>query len=177
MQSKHLFYSFKGGKQQQAEIKLFAHESMQQALQQVQQICNDTQKKKFSDLFSLLDSNEEPDDSSNRRPSGRGSKRTAKRPAASNQRGRQANKEESEEESSEEEVIIKQRTAKKRRKATLVGSDTEWCEMDLMLMYAKRRDGSLSFQPAGFILWLYSRGKGPFSNKLLHSFFVFRKRK
>jgi len=115
----------KSGKQQQAEIKLFAHESMQQALQQVQQICNDTQKKKFSDLFSLLDSNEEPDDSSNRRPSGRGSKRTAKRPAASNQRGRQANKEESEEESSEEEVIIKQRTAKKRRKATLVGSDTE----------------------------------------------------
>merc|ERR1712071_425085 len=72
----------KSGKQQPAEIKVFAHESMQQALQQVQQVCNDSQKKKFSDLFSLLDNNEEPEVS--RRSTGRGSKRTASRTNNSN---------------------------------------------------------------------------------------------
>nr|CAG4650774.1 EOG090X0205 [Simocephalus serrulatus]SVE94097.1 EOG090X0205 [Simocephalus serrulatus] len=118
----------KNGKQQPAEIKVFAHESMQQALQQVQQVCNDSQKKKFSDLFSLLDTNDEPEVSSgSRRPAGRGSKRTGNRLATnnSNRNSKQSNKEESEEESSEEEVIIKQRTAKKRRKANLVGSDSD----------------------------------------------------
>ncbi|XP_057365693.1 integrator complex subunit 3-like [Daphnia carinata] len=117
----------KNGKQQPAEIKVFAHESMQQALQQVQQVCNDSQKKKFSDLFSLLDTNDEPEVSSgSRRPAGRGSKRTGNRLTTnnSNRNSKQSNKEESEEESSEEEVIIKQRTAKKRRKAT-VGSDSD----------------------------------------------------
>jgi len=114
----------KNGKQQQpAEIKVFAHESMQQALQQVQQVCNDSQKKKFSDLFSLLDNNEEPEVS--RRSTGRGSKRTASRTNNSNRSKPANNKEESEEDSSEEEVIIKQKTAKKRRKATLVGSDSD----------------------------------------------------
>nr|CAG4642335.1 EOG090X0205 [Evadne anonyx] len=114
----------KSGKQQQpAEIKVFAHESMQQALQQVQQVCNDSQKKKFSDLFSLLDNNEEPEVC--RRPTGRGSKRTASRTNNSNRTKPANNKEESEEESSEEEVIIKQKTAKKRRKAALVGSDSD----------------------------------------------------
>lgn len=101
---------------------------MQQALQQVQQVCNDSQKKKFSDLFSLLDTNDEPEVSSgSRRPAGRGSKRTGNRLTTnnSNRNSKQTNKEESEEESSEEEVIIKQRTAKKRRKANLVGSDSD----------------------------------------------------
>nr|CAG4646849.1 EOG090X0205 [Megafenestra aurita]SVE92248.1 EOG090X0205 [Megafenestra aurita] len=118
----------KNGKQQPAEIKVFAHESMQQALQQVQQVCNDSQKKKFSDLFSLLDTNDEPEVSSgSRRPTGRGSKRTGNRLTTnnSNRNSKQSNKEESEEESSEEEVIIKQRTAKKRRKTNLVGSDSD----------------------------------------------------
>nr|CAG4636812.1 EOG090X0205 [Ceriodaphnia reticulata]SVE72794.1 EOG090X0205 [Ceriodaphnia reticulata] len=117
----------KNGKQQPAEIKVFAHESMQQALQQVQQVCNDSQKKKFSDLFSLLDTNDEPEVSSgSRRPAGRGSKRTGNRLTTnnSNRNSKQSNKEESEEESSEEEVIIKQRTAKKRRKTNLV-SDSD----------------------------------------------------
>jgi hypothetical protein len=115
------------GKQQPAEIKVFAHESMQQALQQVQQVCNDSQKKKFSDLFSLLDTNDEPEVSSgSRRPAGRGNKRTGNRLTTnnSNRNSKQSNKEESEDESSEEEIIIKQRTAKKRRKAT-VGSDSD----------------------------------------------------
>lgn len=103
---------------------------MQQALQQVQQVCNDSQKKKFSDLFSLLDTNDEPEvvSSGSRRPAGRGSKRTGNRLTTnnSNRNNKQSNKEESEEESSEEEVIIKQRTAKKRRKTNLVGSDSDW---------------------------------------------------
>ena len=102
---------------------------MQQALQQVQQVCNDSQKKKFSDLFSLLDTNDEPEvvSSGSRRPAGRGSKRTGNRLTTnnSNRNNKQSNKEESEEESSEEEVIIKQRTAKKRRKTNLVGSDSD----------------------------------------------------
>nr|SVE79976.1 EOG090X0205 [Daphnia magna] len=117
----------KSGKQQSAEIKVFAHESMQQALQQVQQVCNDSQKKKFSDLFSLLDTNDEPEVSSgSRRPAGRGNKRAGNRLTTnnSNRNSKQSNKEESEEESSEEEIIVKQRAAKKRRKAT-VGSDSD----------------------------------------------------
>lgn len=98
---------------------------MQQALQQVQQICNDSQKKKFSDLFSLLDTNDEPEVTI-RRPSARGNKRTGNRPTTnnSNRNSKQSNKEESEEESSEEEVI-KKPTAKRRKKSTVVGSDTD----------------------------------------------------
>nr|CAG4641495.1 EOG090X0205 [Eurycercus lamellatus] len=124
----------KSGKQQQpAEIKVFAHESMQQALQQVQQVCNDSQKKKFSDLFSLLDTNDEPEvmsSGSRRQTSGRGAnKRNASRSSTaannSNRNSKQSNKDESEEESSEEEVVLKQRTAKKRRKPNLVGSDSD----------------------------------------------------
>ena len=114
-----------GGKQQPAEIKVFAHESMQQALQQVQQVCNDSQKKKFSDLFSLLDNNEEPEVSRGR-STGRGSKRTASRTNNSSSRSKPSNKEESEEESSEEEVIIKKGTKPKRKKPNLVGSDSDW---------------------------------------------------
>ena len=111
------------GKQQPSEIKVFAHESMQQALHQVQQVCNDSQKKKFSDLFSLLDTNEEPEVS--RRSTGRGSKRNANRVATNYSRSKQTNKEESDEESSDEEVTIKPRTAKKRRKNNVVGSDSD----------------------------------------------------
>ena len=113
---------FLDGKQLPAEIKVFAHESMQQALQQVQQVCNDSQKKKFSDLFSLLDTNDEPEVSSgSRRPAGRGNKRTGNRLTTnnSNRNSKQWNKDES-----EEEIIIEQRTAKKRRKAT-VGLDPD----------------------------------------------------
>lgn len=111
-----------GGKQ--TEIKVFAHESMQQALQQVQQICNDSQKKKFSDLFSLLDTNDEPEVTS-RRPAARGgNKRATGRANNASRNSKQSNKEESEEESSEEEVI-KKPTAKRRKKSTVVGSDSD----------------------------------------------------
>jgi len=134
----------KSGKhgQQQAEIKVFAHESMQVALHQVQQVCNDSQKKRFSDLFSLLDQDDDQDDTNeraskdggnNRRSSGRGNnKRTStqnqstasRRPAAS-KKATSCVKSESEDESSEEEVVVKQRAAKKRRKAHPVGSDSD----------------------------------------------------
>lgn len=139
--------SVDGSKHQPAEIKVFAHESMQGALQQVQQVCNDSQKKRFSDLFSLLDTNDEPPESvsgsgnSNTNSRRRGgaaadrssantasNKRTAGRSAATNNSGgrnKQTNKDESEEESSEEEVILKQRATKKRRKAAVVGSDSD----------------------------------------------------
>lgn len=113
---------------------MFSHESMQQALQQVQQVCNDTQKKKFSDLFSLLDSNDEPEVSSgNRRPArGQGSKRAATTNRSTNtsnnsnrSNSKKSNKDESEEESSEDEVYMSRpKQAKMRRKAP-VGSDSD----------------------------------------------------
>lgn len=112
---------------------------MQLALQQVQQVCNDSQKKKFSDLFSLLDTNDEPEVSvsGGRRPArGQGNKRAAATTNRSanttnnsnrSSNNKKSNKDESEEESSDDDVYLSRpKQAKMRRKAPIVGSDSDW---------------------------------------------------
>merc|ERR1711862_788942 len=54
------------------QYDLFNLRSIQQALQTVRSLCTDSQKKKFSDLFALADS--ESEDESNHKPSKQSSK-------------------------------------------------------------------------------------------------------
>nr|CAG4651625.1 EOG090X0205 [Triops cancriformis] len=106
---------------------IFNQDSVQTALQQMQAVCTDVQKKKFSDLFALAESEEASEvgavgsvsnsrstkNSTRGRKGGRGTGR-----------GKAVVKHDSEssEESSEEEVV-KPRLPKKRRK--LMGSDSD----------------------------------------------------
>lgn len=98
------------------QTTFFALETMQDILQTAQNQCTETQKKKYGDLFALIEEEEEeePAPEPQRKPkSSRGRK----------PKGRKKQESESEEESSEEEDVKK--PSRKRKKNNQVGSDSD----------------------------------------------------
>ncbi|KAK8749550.1 hypothetical protein OTU49_015426 [Cherax quadricarinatus] len=98
------------------QTTFFALETMQDTLQTAQNQCSETQKKKYGDLFALIEEEdeEEPAPEPQRKPkSNRGRK----------PKGRKKQESESEEESSEEEDVKK--PSRKRKKNNQVGSDSD----------------------------------------------------
>lgn len=103
---------------------LYALDSVQKALQQVQSSCTETQRKNFSELFALAETEEVESKTS------KSSKKTANNSSTSrgktNTRGNRPPYKEpiTSEESSEEEEIVKPKQPKKRKK-NAVNSDSE----------------------------------------------------
>ncbi|KAF2364795.1 Integrator complex subunit 3 [Trinorchestia longiramus] len=98
------------------QIKFFSLSTMQDSLQAAQNLCSESQKKKYGDLFALIA--DSPDDKSSKEDSGGGSS-AARSKQTNNKRGRKPKprkkpESESEEESSEEEDVKK--PARKRKK-------------------------------------------------------------
>nr|CAG4643757.1 EOG090X0205 [Lepidurus arcticus] len=105
---------------------IFNQDSVQNALQQMQAVCTDAQKKKFSDLFALAESDEAGEGGGGSVSNSRGGKNAARGRKGGRGAGRAKpvvkHDSETSEESSEEEVV-KPRLPKKRRK--LMGSDSD----------------------------------------------------
>ncbi|KAB7497165.1 Integrator complex subunit 3-like protein [Armadillidium nasatum] len=98
------------------QTKFFALSTMQEALQTAQSQCSESQKRKYSDLFALIEEDVQslpPPETQRKTKSNRGRKPKAKKKRDSD----------SEEESSEEEDIKK--PSRKRKKNSQLGSDSD----------------------------------------------------
>lgn len=114
---------------------LYGLDCVQRALQQAQTTCNDSQRKRFSDLFALAEADElEPapppppppsTTTSKGRSSGGGRGRKGATKAQPTKRPAPKEVSESSEDSSEEEEVVKPKQAKKRKKVIPVGSDSD----------------------------------------------------
>ncbi|KAG7161495.1 Integrator complex subunit 3-like [Homarus americanus] len=98
------------------QITFFALETMQDALQTAQNQCSETQKKKYCDLFALIEEEEEEEPAPE--PQRKTKSNRGRKP-----KGRKKQESESEEESSEEEDVKK--PSRKRKKNNQVGSDSD----------------------------------------------------
>lgn len=99
--------------------QLYKFDAMQKALQQAQSACTESQKSQFSNLFALVEVEE---NTGGRGKGGRG--RRPANPPASKKRAQKEMISDSSDMSSEEEEIVKPKQAKKRKK-NLVGSDSD----------------------------------------------------
>ncbi|XP_018019760.1 integrator complex subunit 3 [Hyalella azteca] len=109
------------------QTKFFNLSTMQDSLQAAQNLCTESQKKKYGDLFALI--TDSPDEKSGKEDSGNSSASTARNKQSNSKRGRKPKlrkkpESESEEESSEEEDVKK--PARKRKKNnTVFASDSD----------------------------------------------------
>ncbi|GAB6031207.1 Integrator complex subunit 3 [Chamberlinius hualienensis] len=102
----------------------FNQEILQQALQSVQSMSSETQKTKFSDLFSLAEELEETKVSHTKsRSSGR--KQVAQTRQAGNKAKLSMVNSDSSEDNSDVDEVVKPKPTKKRKKAAAVGSDSD----------------------------------------------------
>ncbi|KAF7280888.1 hypothetical protein GWI33_005436 [Rhynchophorus ferrugineus] len=100
-------------------MAIYTLDSMQRALSVAQNNSNDSQRKQFSELFALMEEEEEISSSTKSRLQGRGRKPAPAKPAATTgtaKRQLARDMTDSSEESSEEEEIVKPKQAKKRKK-------------------------------------------------------------
>lgn len=98
------------------QTTFFALTTMQDTLQTAQNQCTETQKKKYCDLFALIE--EEEEEEPEPEPQRKTKSNRGRKP-----KGRKKQESESEEESSEEEDVKK--PARKRKKNNQVGSDSD----------------------------------------------------
>ncbi|XP_014672236.1 PREDICTED: integrator complex subunit 3-like [Priapulus caudatus] len=100
----------------------FSHYLVQHALQQVQLTCTESQKAKFSDLFSLMEDIDDIGVKPSSTRSLRGGARTTK-PTTNLRSKAKSSERESESDTSDDEEIMKPKS--KKRKKSMVGSDSD----------------------------------------------------